>query len=788
MRLTKFLKRNTIYNLILIVSISIITLFLFSDVILNLNSKVLMQHAGDSSKNYYSFINHVKNDTSFLNSQNYNYPFGENIVFSDSTPLFSTIVKILNSIFPLDLYLIGVFNLLLILSILFSAWIIYKLALEYKIRPLFSILLAIGAVLLTPQYLRIQGHYSLFYSFPIPLIWLLTLKYLHTFKIKYAILNAISIWLIYYLHPYLGIIANGFSGIAILVYFIFKFKLFKKHYIHLIIQAVLPILLFFILSKIMDNHTDRPWFSWGALSYQQEFKSIFLSKYSFLSLNDIFDIKNASNSIEGYLYLGWFSIIGLIALIIINIRKAFKQGWKTLFNNPINFAFLISVILLLFFSLGLPGLNFKYLLFKIPILSQFRALARFSFPVFYFVLLIVTLGLDQWIKESVNYKKFKLGFVYSLLFLLVIEGYYIANQFTKSVDNFFISKELDQEVLITDYQSIIPLPIAFYGEIVTKKSHPRVIEEALRLSYIYNLPIMGSLTSRTSLTEINTILSNLHKYENRTNPLFNKKDFLLILKKGINLNEDEEYLLSKASLLKEGNELLYYKISYSNFISRDSQRINGFINSNKNFINSIYPISDVGNDYIYYLNFDDKPSPIHFMGTGSFSEKCYKDQSIFTLNSKGFTNNAYILSYWIYREQADQLFSALLVSRYNNKKKKGNWQFINSPNATYIEDNWYLIERQINIVSDSDIIYEFLYHKNNYNTDSTDFIIDNFLLRPKGVNTYVYDKDKERLLINNKPYSLSDISKYNSIFAKNTEHYEKVSKDIDNNRKWKDGI
>jgi hypothetical protein len=56
--------------------------------------------ANDGLKTYYNFAWHGYHDTSFLELNGMNYPYGEFILFEDSLPLFSTVKKLLSFCYP----------------------------------------------------------------------------------------------------------------------------------------------------------------------------------------------------------------------------------------------------------------------------------------------------------------------------------------------------------------------------------------------------------------------------------------------------------------------------------------------------------------------------------------------------------------------------------------------------------------------------------------------------------------------------------------------------------------
>src|ERR1700733_5463679 len=66
----------------------------FHHVFLNINS-ILSSITNDSLKNYYTYVYHVKNDSSLFQFAGMNYPFGEHVVYTDCQPALTILLKAL---------------------------------------------------------------------------------------------------------------------------------------------------------------------------------------------------------------------------------------------------------------------------------------------------------------------------------------------------------------------------------------------------------------------------------------------------------------------------------------------------------------------------------------------------------------------------------------------------------------------------------------------------------------------------------------------------------------------
>lgn len=125
---------------------------------------------GDGIKNYFTYAYHIKNNKSLSNFEGFNYPYGENFLYTDGHPILISILKPLHSIFPgIENYSIGILNSLMIISLLISALVLFQLLRELKINAFLAMLGAWAILLLAPQVFRLEGHFALSYSFVIPL-------------------------------------------------------------------------------------------------------------------------------------------------------------------------------------------------------------------------------------------------------------------------------------------------------------------------------------------------------------------------------------------------------------------------------------------------------------------------------------------------------------------------------------------------------------------------------------------------------------------------------------------
>ena len=310
------IKKNTSFIAILLFSIVFITVF-YGQVIIHPNN-FLFSNVGDGLKNYFTYAYYIKHDSSSFNFSGMNYPYGENIFYTDCHPILSFLLKFLSNYSDIiSNNSIGILNLILVSSIAITFIIIYLLLKEIEINEWIAVLFSIGITLLAPQIFRLEGHLALSYSFAIPLSWLITLKVIKSnIKSKWVILLFINnlFWLL--IHAYLGVIICFFIFIIFLFLQLKKIKSLKFSYT-ILISIITPITLFYSFIKVTDNHTGRTTNPSGFFGYYAEFDDVFVPHHKPLGpfLNKI--TGNIINlQWEAWSYVGASTVFLVLFLLI----------------------------------------------------------------------------------------------------------------------------------------------------------------------------------------------------------------------------------------------------------------------------------------------------------------------------------------------------------------------------------------------------------------------------------------------------------------------------------------
>ncbi|MDA3893863.1 MAG: hypothetical protein PF517_19560 [Salinivirgaceae bacterium] len=582
MNITKQIRNNVLeasqnkgFFLTIIICISFLFSFYWVQ-ILNPNT-YMFSEVGDGVKTYYNLQWHNKYDTSYLQLNSMNYPFGESLLNEDSLPFINNSLKLVSNIFPsIANYSVGILNSLYFLFLFFGVIFLYLILIKLSVSYYFSALAANAIAFLSSQTLLLNpaGHYALTFVCFFPLGWYLLIRYLEGYNpMKFSILIAVNIFFWSFCHVYLGFALLLFMICFYFFKFIFDNNWYfnkKRTSLHILIQILVPTLAVLLLVKLTDNHPDRidmPFI----LSYRATWSNIFLSDISplqhfykvFFDLSKIHEVKWGKTGN----YIGFSSTIALIILLFFAIKhlltKNIRSTWKYIDNQQ--FIFFIASIVVLLYSMAIP---IKYLSEKVlnslPLIKQFSSLGRLAW-VFYYVLTILSVSFLYKILHNKKWGKLVLFLIISLYIIESIPYHSRISKSTKMQKNFFVNTHLDKDQKILSqisckqFQAILPLPKFFKYNIPFSTSHNDEIINAAFISSIYSgLPLISVYLSRPSVSEalktFKLTMPGKYQYENKTIMSDDRNIAIVICNNYMNkLNENELNIVSKSDLLMQSN-------------------------------------------------------------------------------------------------------------------------------------------------------------------------------------------------------------------------------------------
>ncbi|MFN8394732.1 MAG: hypothetical protein U0176_08690 [Bacteroidia bacterium] len=524
--------RNRPWPLVLLFGLILLGIgYFYHDVLLHPNG-TFMGSGHDGLKNYYTPWYHAKYDSTFTWFEGMNYPYGDHIVFADGQPLLSNSIKVLG----LADWTVGIINCALLLTLLLTGWLIYRILRRWQVGPWWAALAAVAVAMLSPQLVRINNHYGLGYTFVVPLIWHLVLRFFEKPSILRSLPITVTVFLLGWLHPYFVMISAVFMTAFWGFYALLGWRKMPhlQKLLHYGLQVLLPMALFAISLKLTDRVTDRPEHPYGIDEYVASYKTIFAP----LALKTLDQIprkifKELPPDWEGVAYVGllggltfaifWMTTLGRLGYGAVTRRlKGFRLVENPDASDDQNRMIVVSMLAGLavgVFACGFPfAIKPELLTEWFPPIRQFRSLGRFAW-VFYYTCL--TFGfylvwrLMAWLKgKKLQVVGIAIGTI-SLVWTLV-EGFALNYPIHKHIQRSMAELQMPGKpglipgsqpsewmkyVDPNAFNAITVLPYFHAGSENLIANEPTYCAQAFEASIRTGIPMMNVMMSRTSLNQ-----------------------------------------------------------------------------------------------------------------------------------------------------------------------------------------------------------------------------------------------------------------------------------------------
>ncbi len=362
----------------------------------------LVELGGDGMKNMYNYLY----ESQFGNGIWYfgmNYPYGEHMVYTDGLPLISVFLASIGHVSPETAMTILWWSVACswVAAIVF----VYRILVHFSVSPVLSFLFSSLIVMMSPQVIRLDAHYSLSFVCVIPMLFYWSIRYHEGQQIKYAILISLLGILACLMHPYFSAMILIWVVTYTAGYFITKRGSFREktaQTLPLVVGGIAVIAFFKAFLFFTDRCTDRAIQPFGFLEYRTRIKELITSEYSwiwhFLVKNHFVKITTPYG--EGTAYLGLSVVLVLavsfgcfvrsIVLKKIKFRDTFPTGF-----DPV-WTFIAGAILL--FSMGIPFVfHMLWLTDYLTIFRQFRSLGRFDWIFYFIATIFAALMVNKWV-------------------------------------------------------------------------------------------------------------------------------------------------------------------------------------------------------------------------------------------------------------------------------------------------------------------------------------------------------------------------------------------------------
>lgn len=279
--------------------------------------------AGDGYKAYFATQYYLTHQGEGAWHRAFQYPFGNHMLYMDMNPLLTRLLAWGKPVVDLTPYSVGITNLLMMLSLFFSAWLLASLLRRCHLPWGLTIPFALVFSFFSPQIDRMTGHLSLAITCYVPLIWYSTLRIYEAHRptehTLWLLVYGTVVSLFAFMHPYYGLLGAAWLLTYLLIYTWQQKPSWPEKWPLLggqILAALLPIILVkgweWATQQGPQDLVRRPF---GQIFYRAGPETLFLPMHEpFVSVwNSFFKVRTMTK--EGYAYIGLAGTFILISLV-----------------------------------------------------------------------------------------------------------------------------------------------------------------------------------------------------------------------------------------------------------------------------------------------------------------------------------------------------------------------------------------------------------------------------------------------------------------------------------------
>jgi hypothetical protein len=578
----------------LLAMVTLMTIYLHEqfEMIFECPSCHLFVDSADGLKNYFTAAYYVKHDDFGVWSEGMNYPYGEHVVYTDNQPIVSAILKALGTVIPIDQHVIGTINMLMIISLIIAAVCLYFIMRSFGLPRWYSAILSVPIALLSPQVARFNGHYSLAYTFYLPLFVLLLIRWAKG-GMKPGRGALLTGWIAFmgFTHLYFFFIASIFLIFYGFVHWAFRRFRWNSYTTRTAIVALASAAIVYGTVKLTDTVKDRPETVYGLYVYTAKLKGTFLPWFGPYTAKWQ-EMGKTRPQIEGTSYIGGPAVLLFLPILlwlIVMIRRRYlirsraQTGKRRLDTDPAHPVILFTAALLVwfvatgwFYSIGAGKLVDIF-----PVIGQFRSLGRIAWIFYYMTGVTVAYAMYNVIKA----KEARWKSVAWTVITVLLTGYWMweGHMYIKSevlerpisenkifrgstpYTNLLSSKGLSAE----DFQASFQLPIVSIGsEKISIERGYWWMRQSWQCAWETGLPIITSAMSRTSVSQsldMVQLLSDEGIKKRRLARMDDRPLLLIVGREGDKRIEAENQLIALANPLGAVNDVDVYSLPMSAF-------------------------------------------------------------------------------------------------------------------------------------------------------------------------------------------------------------------------------
>lgn len=584
----KFLSKQFLYFgwIALVLSTPAIILYLHFTKIFKCPACYLFMDGGDGLKNYYTLLYYVQHDSGWHFS-GMNYPYGEHIIYTDNQPALALGLQWIDwHLFDMGPHVVGTLNMLLLLSIYAAVLVAYKLLRRWGVGRWWALASSLCIIFLSPQLLRLHGHYGLAYVFFLPLLFLLPDYLVRDTRRRWlwSILACLFVILISLIHMY-------FLLISVVTIFAFTFFWWWYHraeheYVRKVILwlgaiIIVPAIFLVGLRSATDDIKDRPVEPWGIDAHNITFESTFFPFIPPLDKAWTVILGKEKPIGEKIAYTGLVGLLMLPGVLYFLLRRRDED----FMNTHVKTFLCVGIVSWLMGAGVLYQNGFKFLWELIPLLKQFRGLGRFGFSFYYAYMLVCSYLLWRTYLKLREKDLVRIGqYLLCAVFLVwAFESWLHLKSIRDPVfnENKLLSLKGDDYLpLLTsagykpaDFQAILQLPIVIIGnETMGVTRGHWTLREGMHASIETGLPLIGYAMSRTSVSQgLDMVeLISTPYFEKRRARHFDQRPILLLCEEEFVIPAERKWI-DKAKKIGMYKSITLYSIPATEFTQTDEK-------------------------------------------------------------------------------------------------------------------------------------------------------------------------------------------------------------------------
>ncbi len=682
----------------------------------------LMGSGEDTMKNFYTFAYHILHGEQWFWFTGMNHPFGEHLTFTDNQAPIALLLKAVHAILPLNGQLVWILTLLLIVSFQWGAYFLFRSLMKLGVGKVFALFASVAIMLISPQWARLGGHYSLAHGFFLPLLIYLLLS-------ERTVRNGIWVVLLLltagFIHPYFLAMGSLFTGLYLGLELITTRALRDwKQWLLRLSTVILPLLLFQAIITLTDPVIDRPDVPYGFLYFRATFTSIILPLYADYAIHIMRLFPGwASFSNEGFFYVGAAATLGSIIASIGWIAKAIAHRNLTWTSDHQIWILLLASIPVMLLSIGMPFTleGFEHYLDHTGPLRQFRGIGRFAF-VFYYALNVFAFVMIAKVWDSLKVRA-AIWSVMIMIFLLELIPYQ-KHIISHTVSETTVSAA-PEAIDPSNYDAILPIPYFHVGSenFGTRKTE-YIAKDAMRISLGTGIPLVGVQMSRTSMEQTvqQLQLTGEHLQVHPYATAHSQENWLLLVDRNHALKASEAQLIRYT---KQVGSFEQYDLRSLSLTALKDLYADQVAAVRAEAPEAVTVQTSVDSLDVTYHSFDDANTALHYRGGGALA---FDRKDWTPLISKGTTFQklgTYELSFWVHYTDAHAVNTQVW---FWERKNDQDVQFEVSEVAHHVvafDGEWALCSIVI-VPQESGSSFELLLHRDEPMT----VWVDEVLLRP----------------------------------------------------------